>query len=154
MFSEDVNNELESLRSHYPVAKAAMMPVLHAVQRERGWIDGEARAWVAHFLDVTATEVDEVVTFYPMLYGTPQGRHVIHVCRTLSCDCTGAKDLWDHLESKLGVGRGEATADGRFSLRSAECLASCGTSPVVLLDGERHENMTPEKLDALLEAAS
>ncbi len=154
MFSADVIDELKEIRSHYPVAKAAMVPVLHVVQREKGWCDTESQAWVAEFLDVTAIEVFEVVTFYPMLYDKPVGRHTIHVCRTVACDACGGKELWQHLEHKLGVGRGETTGDGRFTLRSAECLASCGTAPVLLLDGERHENLTLEQTDKLLESAS
>ena len=155
MFDETVTAELERIRARYPEshAKAAMVPVLHVVQREQGWLDTESQAWVAGFLGVTPMDVHEVATFYPMLYTTPQGRHVIHVCRTLSCDACGGKELWKHLSEKLGVERNGVTADGRFSLRSAECLASCGTAPVMLLDGERHENLSHAQVDALLEGA-
>jgi NADH-quinone oxidoreductase subunit E len=153
MISDDVKAQLERIRSHYPDPKAAMVPVLHLVQRERGWLDGEAQAWVADFLGVTAIEVHEVVSFYPMLYDRPVGRHVIHVCRTLSCDACGGKELFAHLESRLGIGRGETTGDGRFTLLGAECLASCGTAPVMLVDNERHENLSHEQVDRILEEA-
>lgn len=153
MFTGEVTAELETLRTRYPKPVAAMVPVLHVVQREQGWLSPEAQAWVADFLSVTPLEVSEVVTFYPMLYDAPQGKHVIHVCRTLSCDAGGGKELWKHLTGKLGVERGGTTADGRFTLRSAECLASCGTAPAMLLDGERHENLTNEQVDRLLETA-
>jgi NADH-quinone oxidoreductase subunit E len=89
-----------------------------------------------------------------MLYDRPVGRHVIHVCRTLSCDACGGKELFAHLARRLGVERGGTTEDGRFTLLGAECLASCGTAPVVLVDGERHENLGPEQVDALLEQAT
>jgi NADH-quinone oxidoreductase subunit E len=154
MFSEQVIAELETLRSHYPKPIAAMVPVLHIVQREQGWCSPEAQAWVAEFLSVTPLDVNEVVTFYPMLYDKQQGRHIIHVCRTLSCDACGSKDLWKHLSGKLGVDRNGTTEDGKFTLRSAECLASCGTAPVLLLDGERHENLSNDDVDRLLESAS
>jgi NADH-quinone oxidoreductase subunit E len=75
------------------------------------------------------------------------------VCRTLSCDACGGRELFEHLEARLGVGRGETTADGRFTLRAAECLASCGTAPAMLIDGERHENLTLDQVDKLLESA-
>ena len=154
MFPDELVAELEEIRSCFPVAKAAMVPVLRRVQEERGWIDPETRDWVAEFLSVTAMEVHEVATFYPMLYTTEVGRHVLHVCRTLSCDVCGAAELWAHLKDKLGVERGGTTADGKFTLKAAECLASCGTAPVLLIDNERHENLTLEQVDQLLEAQS
>ncbi len=154
MFSADLVTELEEIRGRFPYPKAAMVPVLRRVQEEKGWLDGETQAWVAEFLSVESIEVHEVVSFYPMLYGQPVGKHVVHVCRTLSCDVCGGKELWKHLEKKLGVGRNGTTADGRFTLRAAECLASCGTAPVMLIDNERHENVGPADADKLLEATS
>lgn len=153
MFPDELVAELEEIRSCFPVPKAAMVPVLRRVQEERGWIDDATRDWVADFLSVTAMEVHEVATFYPMLYTQPVGKHVIHVCRTLSCDVCGARELWAHLEKKLGVERGGTTSDGKFTLKSAECLASCGTAPVMLIDNERHENLTLDQVDELLEGA-
>lgn len=154
MFADDVKAELEAIRDRFPGhAKAAMVPVLRRVQEIKGWLDASTQAWVADFLGVTPIEVHEVVSFYPMLYGKPVGRHVLHVCRTLSCDVCGARELWDHLQKKLGVGRGGTTSDGRFTLKAAECLASCGTAPVLLIDNERHENLTLAQVDKLLEAA-
>lgn len=153
MFDPQTVAELERIRARYPVPKAALVPVLHVVQRKLGWATPEARDWVAQFLSITPMEVHEVVTFYPMLFDKPVGRHVIHVCRTLSCDACGGRELWDHLERKLGVTRGGTTPDGRFTLLSAECLASCGTAPAMLLDGERHENVDAAAADRLLEAA-
>lgn len=153
MFSPPLIAELEEIRSRFPVPKAALVPVLRRVQQECGWLPPPAQDWVARFLSVTLMEVHEVVSFYPMLHGKPVGRHVIHVCRTLSCEACGSRELWRHLQQKLGVGRGGTTADGRFTLRAAECLASCGTAPVMLIDNVRHEHVTPPRADALLEAA-
>jgi NADH-quinone oxidoreductase subunit E len=154
MFPEELVTELTAIRERFPFPKAAMVPVLRRVQEVNGWLDGESQAWIADFLSVTAIEVHEVVSFYPMLYGQPVGEHVIHVCRTLSCDLCGSRELWAHLEKKLGVGRGETTKDGKFTLRAAECLASCGTAPVMLIDNVRHENVGPADADKLLEASS
>ena len=153
MFDAALTAELTTLRGHYPVPKAALVPVLRRVQQQLGWITPEAREWVAQVLSITPMEVHEVVSFYPMLFGQPVGRHVIHLCRTLSCDACGGKELWQHLEQRLGVTRGGTTADGRFTLLSAECLASCGSAPVMLIDNERHEHLTPAAVDKLLEAA-
>jgi NADH-quinone oxidoreductase subunit E len=153
MFSQALTAELTTLKAHYPQPKAALVPVLRALQRERGWLSPETQAEAAAFLGITPLEVHEVVSFYPMLYGRPVGKHVIHVCRTLSCDACGGKELWEHLSRKLGVPRGGTTADGRYTLMSAECLASCGTAPVVLIDNERHERLTHAQVDQLLEAA-
>jgi len=153
MFDAALTAELETLRSHYPRPKAALVPVLRRIQAQTGWISPQARDWVAGFLKITPMEVHEVTSFYPMLFDKPVGKHVIHVCRTLSCDACGAKELWEHLEEKLGVTRGGTTTDGRFTLLAAECLASCGTAPCLLLDGERHENLELKQVDKLLESA-
>lgn len=151
--SAEVVKELGEVRSRFPFPKAAMVPVLRRVQTERGWIDAEARDWVAGFLSVTPMEVHEVATFYPMLYTEPVGRHVVHVCRTLSCDMCGARELWKHLKGKLGVERNGTTDDGRYTLRGAECLASCGTAPVMLVNNVRYEHVTNAQADEILEAA-
>jgi NADH-quinone oxidoreductase subunit E len=154
MFSDELVTELTAVRERFPEPKAAMVPVLRRVQTEKGWLDRETQAWVADFLSVTAMEVHEVVSFYPMLFGAAVGRHVIHVCRTLSCDLCGSRKLWQHLEEKLGVGRGETTKDGKFTLLAAECLASCDTAPVMLIDNVHHEHLDDfSDVDALLEAA-
>ncbi len=153
MLAEKLSNEVQALKAGYPHARAALVPALRAAQRDLGWLSKETQAEIAELLGITPLEVHEVVSFYPMLYDKPGGRHRIHVCRTLSCDACGGKELWAHLERKLGVGRGQTTADGRFTLHAAECLASCGTAPVLLLDNERHENLSLAQVDKLLEAA-
>ncbi len=153
MFDDATRLQMEGIRGHYPVPKAALVPVLHLAQKAKGWLSPETQAWVAQFLSITPMEVHEVVSFYPMLYDKPVGRHVVHVCRTLSCDACGGKELFEHLAKKLGVKRGGTTGDGRFTLLGAECLASCGSAPVLLLDGERHERLDHAAVDKLLEAA-
>jgi NADH-quinone oxidoreductase subunit E len=153
MLSDTLRAEVMELKGHYPVARAALVPALRAAQRDLGWLSKETQAELAALLGLTPLEVHEVVSFYPMLYDRPVGRHVIHVCRTLSCEACGGRELWAHLEQKLGVKRGGTTADGKFTLMGAECLASCGTAPVVLIDNERHENLSHAQVDRLLEAA-
>ena len=154
MFDAALTAELETLRSHYPRPKAALVPVLRRIQAQAGWISPQVRDWVAGFLKITPMEVHEVTSFYPMLFDKPVGRHVIHVCRTLSCDACGAKELWQHLEQKLGVTRGGTTTDGRFTLLAAECLASCGTAPCMQVNETHHESLTKQKVDQILEKLS
>lgn len=152
MFDAETQAELERIRARFPHPKAALVPVLRSLQARRGWLSPETQAEVADFLSITPLEVHEVVSFYPMLYAKPMGRHVLHVCRTLSCDACGGKELFEHLSERLGVARGGTTADGRFTLLGAECLASCGTAPVMLVNNERHEDMDAGKADRLLES--
>ena len=113
MIDAALTAELTTLRGHYPVPKAALVPVLMRVQKQLGWITPEAREWVAKFLSITTMEVHEVASFYPMFFTKPVGKHVIHVCRTLSCDACGGKELFEHLSARLGVERGAGLGAGR-----------------------------------------
>ncbi len=147
----EVETELAALLPRYPTARAALLPLLWLCQRRWGWISpGVARA-VAARLDLSPAEVDGVVTFYTMFRTSPPGRHVVQVCTTLSCQLCGAAGLVEHLERRLGVGFGETTADGRFTLVDVQCLGACGEAPVVQVDDEYHVNLDPEKLDRLLD---
>jgi NADH-quinone oxidoreductase subunit E len=108
--------------------------------------------WVARFLGLSPADVMSVASFYDMLSLEPQGRHVLYVCQNLSCTLLGGERLIRHLEARLGIRAGETTPDGRITVRRMECLASCGTAPVIQVDGMYHERMTTEKLDELLAA--
>jgi NADH-quinone oxidoreductase subunit E len=141
---------LEAL-SHYPNQRSAALPVLWIAQREWGWITPAAMRLVARTLDVPETEVFGIATFYTMFNLKPVGRHHLQVCMTLSCSLMGSDRLFRHLEEKLGVGHGETTADGRFTLRRVECLAACGGGPCMQVNFAYHENLDEAKVDALLE---
>jgi len=119
--------------------------VLHAVQEERGYIPREAHEWIAQKLGIEPIQVYEVVTFYPMFKEAPVGKKHIKVCRTLSCALQGGYKVCNAMQEELGVGLDETSADGSFTIEFVECLASCGTAPVAMVNEQMHENLTPEK---------
>ena len=150
MISETIRQRFDALVARYPEKRSALIPILHDVQEEVGHLSPEAVEWVARYLGLSPADVMSVASFYDMLSLEPLGRHVIGVCHNLSCSLRGAEPLICHLETRLGIRMGETTPDGAISLRRMECLASCGTAPAIQVDGIYHEQMTPEKLDALL----
>jgi len=136
---------VERLLPRYPQKRSAMLMVLHAIQEDAGFISKEAIEWTAQKLEVTPIQVYEVVTFYPMFRQAPIGRRHVKVCRTLSCALRGAYKVCDSLQENLACGLGETSADGNFTIEFVECVAACGSAPVVLVDNHLHENITPEK---------
>jgi NADH-quinone oxidoreductase subunit E len=136
--------------AHYPQKRSAVMMLLHMIQEHAGFISTEAIEWVARKLELQPIHVYEVVTFYPMYRMEPVGKYHIKVCRTLSCALGGGKELCKNLQKKLGVAPGETTKDGRFTIEEVECLASCGTAPVMMINDEFYEGVTPEKCDEIL----
>jgi NADH-quinone oxidoreductase subunit E len=135
----------------YPERRAALMEILHAVQDRLGFVPREAAEEVARFLDIPDVWVFEVLTFYPMYRTSPGGRHALRVCHNIACDLRGARRLLRVLKERFGVSPGGTSADGAFTLETVECLAACGGAPVVDLDGEYREGMTPERLCEALE---
>ncbi len=145
--------EMAAILERYPSDRkqAALLPALRLVQDLVGHLPPEALERVAAKLGIPPTATAEVATFYSMLRLEPSGRYVIDVCTNVSCSLCGAEQILAHLERKLGCSLGETSPDGKFTLREVECLASCGTAPVLQVNEEFHERLTPEKLDALLE---
>jgi len=154
MLGPEFEQRVDAIVAKYPEAKAATLPVLWEVQREQGWIDGDAEVWVAERLGTTPAHVHGVVTFYTMYKQKPSGRHHIQVCTTLSCMLRGCDEMLEYLENKLGIKVGETTPDGKFSLVRVECLGSCGSAPMFQLNDDYHEDLTPEKVDLLLDGLS
>ncbi len=150
MISEQTKQRMCDLASRYPVARSAVMPALHLVQQEEGYITSEGLQAVADAVGMTVDAVESVATFYTMYQQHPQGKHVVHVCTSISCYLRNCDALVEHLEKRLGIKRGETTPDGNVTLLTAECLASCGTAPVLQVNGEFVENVTLEKADALI----
>jgi NADH-quinone oxidoreductase subunit E len=150
--SPQTQARIDAAIQEYPHSRSALLAVLHLIQQERGYIAREDELWTAERLKLPAAEVTGVVSFYTMFRTSPVGRHHIQVCRTLSCQIRGCRELVEHLRQKLGIGEGGVTADGRFSLVTVECLGSCGTAPMMQVNDDYHENLTRERLDALLEA--
>jgi NADH-quinone oxidoreductase subunit E len=151
MISETKRQEFDALVAHYPEKRSALIPILHEVQAEVGYLSPEAVEWVAGYLGLSPADVMSVASFYDMLSLEPVGTHLIYVCQNLTCTLLGAEKLIRRLESKLGVRMGETTPDGKITLKRMECLASCGTAPSIQVDGVYHHQVTPEKLDALLD---
>ena len=150
-FTPTQRQRIDRICARYPSRRAAILPVLWMVQEQEGWISAEAMEAVATVLDITPAAVYEVVTFYTMFQRTPCARHHLQVCRTIGCWLRGADRLVEHLQQKLGIKPGEQTADGRCKLSTVECLASCGTAPMMQIGNDYYENLTPEKVDTILE---
>jgi len=143
--------KLVDILARYPNRQAALIPVLHLCQDQHGWIPDEVIEWVAARLELSAAHVKGVVTFYTLFNQHPVGQHQVWVCRTLSCALRGADGIIAHCEKRLGIHVGETTKDGKVTLRTAECLASCGTAPMVQVDREYHENLTTADVDRILD---
>ncbi len=137
--------------ARYPVSKrSAAMPVLHLLQETYGYISDEAIEWAALKLELQPVNLMELVTFYPMYRRKPVGKYHIKVCRTLSCALNGGEALCEHLLKKLNARLDENTSDGKFTVSHVECIASCGTAPVIMINDDFHEAVTPQKADELL----
>jgi len=150
-----LETEINRTIKKYLEKRSASLMVLHAIQDQFGFISKEAIEWIAQKLDLQPINVYEIVTFYPMFRQEPAGKHVIKVCRTLSCALGGSKELHGHICKKLGLdakAHGLQTAkNGQFSVEFVECLASCGTAPVMMCDDDFFEGVSPDKADEILE---
>jgi len=155
-FTPELITKFSEIVARYPEGrqKSALLPVLHLVQAEYGWVSTVAMNKVAEFLDLKDIEVYEVATFYTMFFLKPQGKYVLEVCRTGPCSIVGAEKIMKYIEKKLDVKEGEVTADGLFSWRGVECLAACGMAPVLQIGPEYtyYENLTEGKVDELIDS--
>ena len=144
--------EFDQLRARFPVemASSLVLPCLHRIQEDQGYISAGDIDGLVDYLKVPRIQIEEVLSFYSEYRQQPTGRWHLQVCRNVSCSMRGAERLLAHLTGKLGIAEGETTTDGRITLATVECLGSCGTAPVVMVNGAYQENMTAEKLDALL----
>jgi len=154
--TKELEAEVDELITHYPVKRAASLMVLHAVQEKFGWISQEAVLWTARKLELAPINIFEILTFYPMLRQQPMGKYQIKVCRTLSCALGGAYELHKHFCDKFGLdvhAHGAQTSkDGKFTVEFVECLASCGTAPVMMCNDAFYEGVTHAKADEILGA--
>ena len=141
--------QIDEVITHYPVKRSATLPLLHLVQEDAGWISKEAIEWIAAKLELPPINVYEVVTFYPMFRQAPIGRRHIKVCRTLSCALTGGYQVCNEFQKQFGCNPGEVSADGEVTIDFVECLASCGTGPVVLIDDDLHEKVDSAQVQKL-----
>lgn len=154
VFSESVRQDIDKWLCKFPAERkqSGLLYALRRVQEEnKGSLTTELIEQVAHYLDIPPSVAYEVATFYSMYYLEPQGQHSFSVCTNISCMLRGSSEIVEHLEKRLGIKTGETTKDGRYTLREAECLAACCAAPVLQLDDrDYYENLTPEKIDVLL----
>lgn len=153
-FSDETLALVKKITRRYPEGrqKSALLPVLHLAQAEfDGWLSPAVMDYVAGLLQIKPIEVYEVATFYSMYNLQPVGKCLIEVCQTGPCWLRGSDDIVSHLETKLNIKVGETSADGMFTLKTVECLGSCGTAPMLQCGAQYYENLTTEKVDALVE---
>ena len=150
VFSEQSEAKIQETLKHYPTRQAALLPVFWIAQREFGWISSEVMELIAKRLDLSPAHVYGVATFYTMLHKKPVGKYHLQVCRTLPCALLGCDSLIGRLKQKLGIGDGETTPNGRFTLTTVECLASCGTGPAMMVNEKYYEELTVERVDEIL----
>ncbi len=145
--------EFERWKLRYPAGfeGSLSLPCLRRIQEERGYITDDDITELTAYLGVPRIQVDEAVAFYTQFTRKPLGTHHIQVCHNVSCSLRGAEGLVAHLCTRLGIKPGETTSDGKFTLTTVECLASCGTAPMMMVGNTYHENLTPASVDALLE---
>lgn len=152
-FSEEKMAKVKEIIARYPEGKqkSALMPILHLAQEEWGWLSAETMDYVAGILSLEPIEVYEVATFYTMYNLKPVGKHVFEVCHTGPCMLRGSDDIIAYIKEKLGIGVGETTPDGLFTLKTAECLGACGYSPMMQMGKHYREHLTPEKIDQIID---
>ena len=145
--------EFEKLRARYPAGfeSSFVLPCLRRIQEDRGFVADSDIDALVKYLGVPRIQIEEVLSFYGQFRRKPIGRCHIQACRNISCSLLGAERIVEHLTNRLGIAPGQTTADGRYTLSTVECLAACGTAPVLMINDTYHESMTPEKIDALLE---
>src|ERR1700682_4911904 len=148
--SAEAKKKFDWILTRYPTKEAALLPTLHLAQEVWGWISPETVHYVGSLLDLSPATVFVVVSFYNMYNQKPVGKYHLQVCTNLSCMVNRAYDIYDHLCEKLSVKPGEITPDGTYTVTEVECLGSCDTAPVVQINNDYHENMSVEKMEALL----
>jgi len=150
VLSAQARADIEALTKTYETNQSALIPALHRAQADQGWLSPETQREVATLLGLSEQSVAGVVSFYTMFYQKPVGKYVLQVCRNLSCTMLGGESVRKRIEERLGIKEGETTPDGRFTLLEVECLGSCGTAPVVMVNDRYRENVSPDDVDRIL----
>ncbi len=152
VISEATRSKIEAAISKYPKKRGALLPALHLVQEDHGYVSNECAAELAEIFEIRPVEVMEVVTFYNMFFDSPQAKHHVYVCTNLPCSLRGARSLLHQLESHLGVTAPGETPDGRIFLGHEECLGACGYAPMMRIDDQYHEDLDVEKAKSILDS--
>ncbi|MGH7601081.1 MAG: NADH-quinone oxidoreductase subunit NuoE [bacterium] len=136
--------------AHYPNKQAALLPILHIVQEEKGYIPEEFEADIAEIVEVPVIKVHEVLSFYTLYNRLPVGKYHIQMCHTISCTLCGHRDILKHVQKKLGIEVGQTTPDGKFTLNVVECLAACETAPMMQINEKYYGNLSTQRIDEIL----
>lgn len=152
-FSPELETRFEKLMRSYPPGRepSALIPMLLWAQDEAGALTSEVVEEVARRLGITPLQAGEVISYYSMLRRQPAGRHHLQICTNVSCMLRGGQELYERASKRLGIRNREVTADGEFSLEEAECLGACSWAPAMMVNYDHHHDMTPEKLDRLID---
>ncbi|HZS49377.1 MAG TPA: NADH-quinone oxidoreductase subunit NuoE [Bryobacterales bacterium] len=151
MLSRQEIEEIEAEAARYPAREAVCIDALRIIQRRRGWVSDESIRDLAELLGMSFADLDGVATFYNLIFRKPVGRHVIMICDSVSCWIMGYDRAREHLTQRLGIGLGQTTPDSRFTLLPIVCLGCCDRAPAMMVDGDLHGDLNPEKIDAVLE---
>ncbi|PYV52771.1 MAG: NAD(P)H-dependent oxidoreductase subunit E [Acidobacteria bacterium] len=150
-FSDQFEARFTEMLTHYPTKRSVLVPTLLYAQDDAGFLSDEVIAEIASRLDLTELDVRNVISYYSMLTCKPRGKFNVQVCTNIACLLRGGEELLEHCEKKLGVGHKGTTADGLFSLEEVECIGACSWAPAVQVNYDFHENLTPEKMDGVLD---
>ena len=154
MLSEKIKNTINGIRHQFPTEQALLLPLLHQIQNEYGWVSQDSMKAAGEFLNLPLSKVREVASFYTMYKLEPQGKVDLQICTNISCWLNGADKLLACAEKRLGIKCGETTKDGNFTLSQVECLAACGTAPALMLNEDYYESLDVPKLNEILDQAS
>jgi NADH-quinone oxidoreductase subunit E len=150
LLTDDEKRQIEEEVKKVAYKQGACVDALKIVQKHRGWVSDEIRG-IAEMLDMTADELDGIATFYNLIFRRPVGKHVILVCDSISCWIMGYEPVKEHLKRRLGIGLGETTPDGQFTVLPVPCLGACDHAPAMMVDEELHLDLTDERIDEILE---
>lgn len=152
-FSPEIEKKFQWLLTRYPTKDAVLLPVLHLVQDQIGWLTPKAIDYVASRIGLSPARVREVASFYSLFRLNKKGQYVLQVCHTISCYLRGSDNIVEHIKKRLGIEENQTTPDGKFTLERVECLASCGTAPVLQVNGwDFHEELSIEKIDKIIDS--
>ena len=151
MLSEEERQEIEKELEHYEYKRAASIEALKILQKHRRWVTDEGLADLAGILEMSTAELDNVATFYNLIYRQPVGENVILLCDSISCWLMGYEQIRDHMRERLGINYGETTPDGKFTLLPIVCLGTCDHAPAMMVGEKLYNDLTPEKVDEILE---
>jgi NADH-quinone oxidoreductase subunit E len=154
MLNDKELKEIEKEFAHYETRQAACIEALKIVQKHRGWVSDESVRDIASLLNMSPDEVDSVASFYNLIFRRPVGRNVILLCDSVSCWVMGSTQVGEYIQKKLGIAYGQTTDDDRFTLLPIACLGTCDHAPAMMINRDTHRNLTPEKIDAILEKYS